>query len=46
MVERFVAIAETEEQAERKLERMVTSIERFISTYVERGAAPPPIDRR
>ena len=42
MVERFVAIAETEEEAERKLERMVTSIERFISMYVERGAAPPP----
>ena len=42
MVERFVAIAETEEEAERKLERMVTSIERFIAMYVERGAAPPP----
>jgi len=42
MVERFVAIAETEEQAERNLQRMVTSIERFITMYVERGAMPPP----
>jgi alkanesulfonate monooxygenase SsuD/methylene tetrahydromethanopterin reductase-like flavin-dependent oxidoreductase (luciferase family) len=42
MVERFVAIAPTEEEAERNLERMVTSIERFIAMYVERGAAPPP----
>jgi alkanesulfonate monooxygenase SsuD/methylene tetrahydromethanopterin reductase-like flavin-dependent oxidoreductase (luciferase family) len=42
MIERFVAIAETEEQAERNLDRMVTSIERFIAMYVERGAAPPP----
>jgi alkanesulfonate monooxygenase SsuD/methylene tetrahydromethanopterin reductase-like flavin-dependent oxidoreductase (luciferase family) len=42
MVERFVAIADTEEQAERNLHRMVTSIERFIAMYVERGAAPPP----
>lgn len=42
MIERFVAIAETEEEAERNLQRMVTSIERFIKMYVERGAAPPP----
>ena len=42
MVERFVAIAPTEEEAERNLERMVTSIERFIAMYVERGAARPP----
>jgi alkanesulfonate monooxygenase SsuD/methylene tetrahydromethanopterin reductase-like flavin-dependent oxidoreductase (luciferase family) len=42
MVERFVAIGETQERAEDNLRRMVTSIERFIAMYVERGAAPPP----
>ena len=46
MVERFVAIAETEEEAERNLQRMVTSIERFIAMYVERGASAASHDRR
>ena len=43
MVERFVAIAETHEQAQHKLRHMVTAVDRFISAYLDPAAAPLPI---
>jgi alkanesulfonate monooxygenase SsuD/methylene tetrahydromethanopterin reductase-like flavin-dependent oxidoreductase (luciferase family) len=40
MVERFVAIAETEEEAGRNLQRLVASMDRFIAMYVEPTGKP------
>jgi alkanesulfonate monooxygenase SsuD/methylene tetrahydromethanopterin reductase-like flavin-dependent oxidoreductase (luciferase family) len=40
MVERFVAIAETEEEAGHNLRRMVASMDRFIAMYLEPGGKP------
>jgi alkanesulfonate monooxygenase SsuD/methylene tetrahydromethanopterin reductase-like flavin-dependent oxidoreductase (luciferase family) len=43
MIERFVAIAETHEEAQHNLRRMVTAVDRFISAYLDPAAAPLPV---
>jgi alkanesulfonate monooxygenase SsuD/methylene tetrahydromethanopterin reductase-like flavin-dependent oxidoreductase (luciferase family) len=44
MIERFVAIAETEEQAERNLDRLAHAFSRFITIFRAGGRRVPTTD--
>ena len=46
MIERFVAIGETEEQAERNLDSLARAFGQFLSLYIGRRPAGRPGDRR
>ena len=44
MIERFVAIGETEDEAERNLDQMARSFRQFLSLYIGGGRAIPETD--